>query len=398
MAWPRQRGSWLLAAVSALLLGACAVGGASRGAAPEAPASAAQAQAAAPAGGTAAWDRLVQAAKGEKLVLLTMTGSTYRSVVEAFQQQFPDVSVELTQARPSDVGPRLLAEQQNGQFLWDVWWGPTSTVDSVLTPADALEPMPPFLVLPEVLDDANWLGGLEIYSEDLSGKKYALAAGMGLPQKETFAVNYDYVSRGEVRNWGDLLAPQWKGKIAIYRPFNPITAAQNLGCMLPLYGEDWLRNFFRQQALVIADDARLMTQWVVTGRNPIAIGLSSSYLPEFQKNGLATNVDMFVGDSACSVEPYGGTIAVLKSPPHANATRLFVNWYLSQRGQQTYVDLFYDGGDTVLSRRKDVAHKAPEYQEALKLYQEKGFGLSAGNESGLQRIQVVNRIAREELR
>ena len=126
-----------------------------------------------------------------------------------------------------------------------------------------------------------------------------------------------------------------------------------------------------------------MAQWVVTGRNPTAIGLSSSYLPGFQKNGLATNVDMFVGDSACSVEPYGGTIAVLKSPPHANATRLFVNWYLSQHGQQTHVDLFYDRGDTVLSRWKDVQRRAPQYQEVLQLYQEKGFGMSADNASGL---------------
>jgi hypothetical protein len=62
------------------------------------------------------------------------------------------------------------------------------------------------------------------------------------------------------------------------------------------------------------------------------------------------------------------------------------------------VDLFYEGGDTVFSRRKDVNHKASEYQEALKIYQEKGFGVSAGNESGLQRIGIVNRIAREEIR
>jgi hypothetical protein len=105
-----------------------------------------------------------------------------------------------------------------------------------------------------------------------------------------------------------------------------------------------------------------------------------------------------VGDTACSVEPHGGTIAVLKNPPNPNATKVFVNWYLSQEGQQTYVDLFYDGGDTVLSRRKDVHHRAPEYPEALQIYQEKGFGMSAGNESGLQRIQVVNRIAKEEIR
>ncbi len=396
MGSPLKHSYRLIAALSELLLSACAPAGARQGPAPQSPE--AGPQAGAPAGTTEEWNRVVQAAKNEKLVLMTMTGATYRSVVEAFQKKFPEISVELMQARPSDIGPRLLAEQQNGQFLWDIWWGPTSTVDSILTPVDALEPMPRFLVLPEVLDDSKWLGGVEIYSEDLTGKQYALAAGMGLPQKETFAVNYDFVSQNEVHNWGDLLAPKWKGKIAIYRPFNPITAAQNLGCMLPLYGEDWLRNFFRQQSLVIADDARLMTQWIVTGRNPIAIGLSASYLPEFQKNGLGTNVDTFVGDSACSVEPYGGTIAVLKNPPNPNATKVFVNWYLSQDGQQTYVDLFCDGGDTVLSRRKDVNHKAPEYQEALKIYQEKGFGMSAGNESGLQRIGVVNRIAKEEMR
>jgi hypothetical protein len=158
----------LLAVVSTLLLSGCAPAGAGRGPAPGSLEAAAPAAGPGQAGPTAEWNQVVQAATQEKLVLMTMTGATYRSVVEVFQTRFPRIQVELTQARPSDIGPRLLAEQQNGQFLWDVWWGPTSTVDSILTPADALEPMPPFLVLPEVLDDNNWLGGLEIYSERAS--------------------------------------------------------------------------------------------------------------------------------------------------------------------------------------------------------------------------------------
>jgi hypothetical protein len=125
-------------------------------------------------------------------------------------------------------------------------------VDSVFTPADALEPMPPFLVLPEGLDNDRWLAGLTIYAEDLTRQKYALAADMGLPHKATFAVNHGFVSKSEVPNWDDLQAPRWKGKLANYRPYQPITAAQTLGCMLPLSGKDWLRDLFCQQALVIA--------------------------------------------------------------------------------------------------------------------------------------------------
>ncbi len=47
----------------------------------------------------------------------------------------------------------------------------------------------------------------------------------------------------------------------------------------------------------------------------------------------------------------GGSV-VIKDPPHPNATKVFINWLLSQNGQKTYIKAFGQA-----TRRLDVESK-----------------------------------------
>ena len=88
-------------------------------AAPAAQSGASAAQPGAPAPG---------ARQPDTLVLSTHAGSGYERYVDLVKQALPDLTIEATTIKASDFAPRVIVEQQNGQFLWDVHMGPVSNI------------------------------------------------------------------------------------------------------------------------------------------------------------------------------------------------------------------------------------------------------------------------------
>jgi ABC-type Fe3+ transport system substrate-binding protein len=341
--------------------------------------------------GNATWAQLVAAAQSQKLTVLAMTGSAYSDVLDAFQKAYPGISLETTQARPGDSTTRVVTEQENGQYLWDVFWGPSNNLNAVLVPAHALQPIDPFFVLPEVTDDKNWRGGFAYYAQDLTKQHLAFLAQMTVGTGG-FAVNEDKVPPGSLKNWHDLLDPQWRGKIAIYDPTRPVTGVIDLACALPIVGADYIQQLFSTQQLVANNDARLITDWLVRGRYPIVIGLSGSFLPTYQKQGLGKNIDVDVGDTVCR-GPGGPSIAVLKNTPHPEAAKVFINWLLSRDGQEAYTKAFWPF-DQSFSRRTDVdVPDAPEAEAAVAELNN-GKAIAAGSETHAKLMEQVLAIAK----
>ncbi|HEX3247395.1 MAG TPA: hypothetical protein VHX16_18465, partial [Chloroflexota bacterium] len=129
---------------------------------PTAAPAAAQPEAAKPGGAAApaGWDQIVADAKREKLVVVTTLGDNDKDLLSRFSKAYPDIPVEHTGARPSDISPRIISEQRNGLYAWDVMYSNgTSNMHEVLMAADAFQDLKPFLILPEVLDDSKWNGG-----------------------------------------------------------------------------------------------------------------------------------------------------------------------------------------------------------------------------------------------
>lgn len=350
------------------------------------------ARAAALGDGNTQWTQLVAAAKGQKLTVLAMTGSAYSDVLDAFQKAYPDIALEATQARPGDSTTRVATEQENGQYLWDVFWGPSNNLNAVLVPAKALEVIDPYFVLPEVTDDKNWRGGFALYSQDITKQHLAFLAQMTVGTGG-FAVNWDKVPKGSLKNWHDLLDPRWRGKIAIYDPTRPVTGEIDLACALPFVGIDYIKQLFHDQALVPNNDARLITDWLVRGRYPIVIGLSGSFLPNYQKQGLGKNIDVSVGDTVCR-GPGGPSIAVLKNAPHRAAATVFINWLTSHDGQEAYAKAFWPF-DQSFSRRTDVAlPNSPDAKTAVDALNS-GKAVAAGSETHAELMNQVLAVAKQ---
>ena len=214
--------------------------------------------------GKAEWNKLVQAAKAEGAQVVShFTDIGLEPVFNKFKQGF-GVKVEASAGRPSSVIPKLLTEQKNGQFNWDILIQPVNNVRLILEPAGGLELILPYLVLPEVKDPANWHGGLK--ANVPMKKLYTFFDGL-TPPGTGIQINRDKVSAAEVNSWQDLLKPKWKGKFGIYLPRRIATASIALACLRPGYKTDaawegFVRTFFAQQPMS-APRNRAVADWLL---------------------------------------------------------------------------------------------------------------------------------------
>src|SRR5690606_17639663 len=97
---------------------------------------------------------------------------------------------------------------------------------------------------------------------------------------------------------------------------------------------------------------QLVENWA-TGKYPIGLGLNELEVTKFVANGVVKSWSKIDPDPITSLHP--STLAVLKNPPNPNATKLFVNWFLSQEAQLQRIKDQEEAGTGNLSRRADVS-------------------------------------------
>jgi ABC-type Fe3+ transport system substrate-binding protein len=240
----------------------------------------------------------------------------------------------------------ITRERQAGVYHWDVYVGGTPSILQTLKPAGAFAPLRPALMLPEVLDDAAWFGGLDSGWMD---KEKTYSMGFGLTMNPTVVVNWDVVSHDDLKTYADLLKPQFAGKIVWDDPRLPGQGISTAQRFLVNFGADWLKRLFAEQKIAYIANPRQLAEWVVSGKYPIGIGLAPQELKIFQQHGLGKNVSDFLVPLEHPSLEYGyGTVSMLSHAPHPNAAKLYINWLLSKAGQNEWIKTSEN------SRRLDV--------------------------------------------
>ncbi len=316
------------------------------------------APAAAKDGWQAEWDKTLAAAKQEgKMTLITHPGTDYKRLVELFQEKYPDIKVEHTGARPSDISPKVIAEQQNGVYSWDVMTASTSNMINVLAPTGAFIDLRTQFLLPDAMDDSKWAGGFESWAHDVTKQTLVFVHAMDVVGG--YSVNRDVVPRGEMNSVDDLLDPKYRGKIVFDDPSVPAHGSLSLTGFLFAKGEDFVKQLFTEQKPVIQENVRVTTEWISTGRYPLAVGVDKNFLLEFQKQDIGKNVDFQQGPLYMAARGVG----VFKNSPHPNASKVWVNWLLSREGQMAWAEAMQGN-----SRRTDVpVLNAAEFPDFSKL-------------------------------
>jgi len=312
------------------------------------------------------WDELVAAAKKEGVLFIYGPPGPFQreAVVTGFEKAFPGIKVEYTAARGTQILPKVVRERESGVFNWDIGLSSTDPTVYMLPQINALAPLRDFIIDPDVLDDSKWHGGFDEGFVDKADKYFY--SPIGFAGQTLGYVNRDCVKKDALNKVEDLLKPEFKGKISTFDPLAPGIGSRNLWRLTVHKGMDFLKTMFVQQAITVSTNYRQMTEWLVSCRFPIALGVPEDPMQQMWKQGLLKNTEELTGPAYFGDHGNGWTggnenIGIFNNPPHPNAAKLFVNWYLSRDGQALYTKLH-----GTVSRRKDVPSGDPNPNNVLK--------------------------------
>ena len=154
----------------------------------------------------------------------------------------------------------------------------------------------------------------------------------------------------ELKSFDDYLNPKWKSKIGFSDPRVPSSGQSIWSFMWELKGEEFLKKLV-QQELFLTRDLRQLADALAKGKVAMAFGLGRSQTDPFVDAGLPIKPVPAPKEGLPASNSFG-VIGVIKNPPNPNATKVFVNWFLSREGQGWYGKIMENG-----SRRLDVETK-----------------------------------------
>ena len=292
------------------------------------------------------WDKTIELAKKEGKVVVSLPASTeLRASIEKLFEKRYVIDVEPLVGRASTLVRKMVDEAKAGVRYVDLHMGGSESVVTGLLPEGVIDPVEPYMSLPEVKDPKQWWGG-HIWVDNAKKFAYSTLAY----QTESLWINSQLMRAEEVRSFDDLLDEKLKGRIGYLDPRTPGSGASMWSYLRELKGEEYLRKLAGQK-LALSRDQRVLAEILAKGKVALVIGLTYySYAP-FVKAGLPV-APLPVPKEGVYVSGGSGHLVVLKNAPHPNATKLFVNWFLSREGQEVYTRAMHQA-----TRRLDVDAK-----------------------------------------
>jgi iron(III) transport system substrate-binding protein len=274
-------------------------------------------------------------------------GETYPNVIADFEKAHPEIDVEATSIHTANFTARLQEERQNEVYAWDAFIGGPD-VDLYRLADEALDPVEPDITDKSVTDDAAWMWGFDANFSDEAGEKvynFGVQAFGG-----AFWVNRDFVTEEQLASTDDLWNSDLKGLIAWHDPRQSGSGTNSAAVILDQYGEDELRGLWEDQEVTVSADQRQLIEWAVRGTYPVVGGLLDRELRVvFQEQGLGGNIVNIPVPDFLSAIPGSDSLALIQDAPNPEARKTFVNWLLSEEGQESFVER--TSGN---SRRTDV--------------------------------------------
>lgn len=278
------------------------------------------------------WDTVQAAAKKEGAVNVAgPPQAAERSVIAKFREAYPGIELRYTGLSSGNFLSRLALERQGGTYEWDVMIGGPSSLSAFID-RGFFQPIVPLLILPEVTDSNKWLGGIKGGFQDPE-QRYVYAFTTYISRQ--IKINRTVIPEGQLENVEQLLDPKWKGKIVFYDPRVDGAGSTSLATLYKLLGEDKMKTLLIDQQPVFSTDKRQFTEWLVRGQYPIGIGIIDGYLAPFLAQGVGKDVKNLKLENEVLTIGSGTLIAVDRNP-HPNATKVFVNWLLSQAVQSDW--------------------------------------------------------------
>ncbi len=280
----------------------------------------------------ARWEDVFKAAEkeGEVTVYATNSVGELSVIWDAFRARFPKIKLNAVSiSTTSEIVTKAMAERRAGQFLIDVVLGAPGAIYNSLYRGKALDPLPPALLLPEVVDLSKWWKGKHRYVD--SEGQYVFIYQSSLYGPPVY-LNTKMVPLESMRSVWELLDPKWKGKIiALWPRANYVSTALLFMYHHPQIGPKFLERLYGDMDLTYFSDFRQGTDWLASGKYPICF---LCRLRRAMEQGLpVAEVSPYNFKEAPGIGSNNGAIVLMNNQPHPNGARLFINWYLSREGQ-----------------------------------------------------------------
>jgi len=294
------------------------------------------------------WEQTLAAARKEGQVTIYIY--RYEGLLQDFKREFSGINVVSVTGRGNELTNRIMAERRAGKFLVDVYSGGTNSLYNTLYKGKALDPLKPMLILPEVTDTSKWYGNEHRYA-DAEGKY--IFSFIGSPSNAQLAYNTKMVDPKEFKSYWDFVNPKWKGKIVSLDPRDAgLGATMQFYYYSPEIGPEFMKKFFGGMEITYSKNFRQMTDWLAQGKFAICMGCKDSMRAKNQ--GLPVDdFDSNKWKEGSSFSAGGGSMSYMNQAPHPNAAKVFLNWFLSRKGQMALQKLG-DVDDPANSRRIDI--------------------------------------------
>jgi iron(III) transport system substrate-binding protein len=264
------------------------------------------------AGGVSQW---YEAAKKEgSLVVYGIGGDAFAPLKKGFEARYPGITAEGVDQSGQQTREKIIAESAARQVKADVASaGGTSFTELVKANLiEAYQSPEASKLVPELVDPRGFLTPRVVNA-------YGITVNTTLVKPED-----------EPKSWKDLLDPKWKGKkIAMVDPRGSGSGGTVLYGLEKTFGPEFVQQLAGQDMFFGRENAAMVTT-VVRGEQAMLLTATSRNAIE-QKNKGAP-VKFIKPAEGLAITPIN--IGVVKDAPHANAAKLFVDWILSDEGQE----------------------------------------------------------------
>lgn len=297
------------------------------------------------------WEQVLAAAKREGRFNFYVGRYGTEPLLNEFRTEYPEIKINSVNGTGNNLGTRILTEARSGKVVADLFSGGANTNFNLLYKGKALDSIRDVLILPEVLDESKWYGGKHGFTDPEGKYIFVYIAN---PSGGSISYNTHLVNPKDFKSYWDLLNPKWKGKIA-----SQALKETGLGATLqyfyyhPEIGPEWIKRLYGSMDVTFGD-RRVILDWMAAGKFALCVGCRG--VEKATTQGLP--VDKFDDDmwkEAQGLTTGGGSISLIKGGPNPDAAKVFVNWFLSRRGQialQRHKDLY--GELPPNSRRIDI--------------------------------------------
>jgi ABC-type Fe3+ transport system substrate-binding protein len=266
----------------------------------------------------------IAAAKKEGEVIWYTTlivDQAVRPMVAAFEAKYPGIKVRFARYNSGDIALRIINEAQAGQTQADIFDGgqvalyKTDLLESYL-PANASQYAKQFV--------------------DPDGRSIAFCMYVLGP-----GINTDLLRPADApKTFQDLLDPKWVGKIAWSSNPNVDGGPGFVGLVLRTMGQekgmDYLRKLSRQKIANVPAASRVVLDQVIGGQYTLALVTFNHHSTLSAAKGAPVKF--------LNMEPLMGithSVSLVKNGPHPNAGRLFIDFLMSDEGQNVFREAGY---------------------------------------------------------